>query len=112
MTNVAADIDVNALSIAVTAVIAALTGLVTAIAALVPVLKRQKATQETLESVHSIVNGERTATLAYQGQLVDAVKAAGGDVPPSPGGTVLPAPTPTLASPPVDSGSRDGGPVT
>lgn len=97
--------------VALTGLIAALGAIIGAVLAAIPSLRRQKEVQASVNSIHSIVNGERTATLAYQGQLVDAIKTAGGDVPASPTGTVLPAPAPAPDSPPVAAVARDGGPV-
>lgn len=99
--------------------IVALTGLVAAIGAIlgvvlaaIPALRRQKDVQQSVNAVHAIVNGERSATLAYQGQLVDALKTAGATVPASPTGTVVPAPEPIQDSLPVGSVNADGGPLS
>lgn len=98
--------------VAITALIAAVGTAVAAILAALPALRRQKETQASVNSIHSIVNGERTATLAYQGQLTDAVTAAGGTLPAPPVGVVLPAPEPAAVSLPADSALPVGGPVS
>jgi hypothetical protein len=66
---------------AITALVVALTGLIGGIAAFVPIVRRQKATQATVEATHKLVNGAHTAMVAYQGQLVDALERGGVTVP-------------------------------
>lgn len=111
MSNALTSTDVTAISAAVVAVLTAIGGLITVVAGLIPAIRRQKDTAATVAATHAIVNGQQTATLAYQGQLVHALTDAGTPIPTPPAGLPTTAPVATPVSSPADTASLDEGPV-
>lgn len=91
------------LTAAIASVLVALTGLIGAVTLLIPALKRQKATAATVEHIHDLVNGQATAAVAREDQLVGVLTSAGVTVPDRPSPVPVPGEAPTPGAPDVDS---------
>lgn len=105
---------------AIASVITAAAVLIGAFTVLLPVLRTVRRTEARTAQVHTIVNQQRTDFLRYQSVLVNALHAAGIDVPPDQSiilDTPDPGPTPvTVMNPgpidvhPVQAPDEPGGP--
>jgi hypothetical protein len=100
------NIDVTGDIAALTALVVALTTMIGAIVAAIPVIRRQKETQLTVNATHELVNGVHTLAVAREGQLTDALTTAGVAVPaPLSGMTASPG-----APPPTSPGASEAPP--
>ena len=70
-------------------------GVITALTVFLPILRQTRATDRKVDEVHVIVNQQRTDAQRYQRALVDALHAAGVDVPADQSVPLTEEPTPS-----------------